>query len=86
MIQYLLHSQKFLTFPSTYQTAFTGTSAYEITINPRQTGIDSIRMKSTTYTSSNIDGWGNLTTPAYSNVNSLRQYITDIRTDWTFYF
>lgn len=77
-------SQKFMTFPATYQTAFTGTSAYDLTI-PGQlgSGVDSIRMKSSTYTSSNIDGWGTITTPAYSSLSSLRQFITDIRTDST---
>lgn len=73
-------AQKFLTLPATYQTAFNGTSAYDITI-PGQQGIDSMRMKSGTYTESTIDSWGTITTPAYSNLNALRQNITEIRTD-----
>ncbi|MFY9310336.1 MAG: T9SS type A sorting domain-containing protein [Bacteroidia bacterium] len=76
-------AQKFITFPSTYQTMFTNSSTYDVTINPGQMGVDSIRIKSTTYTSSNVDGWGTLTTPAYSGLSSIRQFITETRTDST---
>ncbi len=76
-------AQKFMTLPATYQTAFTGTSAYDITVDPGQLGVDSVRLKSVTYTSSIVDGWGTLTTPAYSNLSTLRQFVTETKTDST---
>lgn len=76
-------AQKFITFPSTYQTAFNSTSAYDVTIDPGQMGVDSMRIKSVTFTESTVDGWGTITTPALTGVASIRQFVTETRTDST---
>lgn len=49
-----------------------------------QPPVDSVKIKSTLTYSSIIDGWGTITTPAYSNVNAIRQKRTENRVDSTF--
>ncbi len=76
--------QKFITFPSNYLTSFNGTSKYVLQFNPNQPGLDSMRIKSSNIYTSTIDAWGMLTTPAFTNLSSLRQKYTEIRRDSTF--
>jgi len=77
-------SEKTLSFPSTYQTTYTGTSKYSVQFYIGQQGLDSVRLKVKVNYTSNIDAWGTITTPALSNVASLRQKFVQIRTDSTF--
>ncbi|MGB3948626.1 MAG: T9SS type A sorting domain-containing protein [Bacteroidia bacterium] len=77
-------AQKYVTLPSTYQTNYTGTYTYEFTFPLGQFGIDSVKIKSIVSYTSNMDGWGTLTTPSYSAVPSLRQFYTEMTTDTTF--
>jgi hypothetical protein len=77
-------AQKFITLPSTYQTTYTGNYSYQFAIPFGQFGIDSLMIKSETSYTSTIDGWGSLTTPAYSSVSALRQFYTEITNDTTF--
>ncbi len=78
-------SEKFISFPSTYQTTFSGTTMYKIEFPyTQQPPIDSIRVISNIVYSSEIDGWGMITTPAFQNVSSLRQKVTEYKTDSTF--
>lgn len=77
-------AETWLTFPSIYQTTFSGTSKYEIAIPYSQPPVDSVKVISTTNFSSIIDGWGTITTPDYSTINCLRQQFTEIKTDSTF--
>jgi hypothetical protein len=77
-------AEKFLTLPSTYQTSFNGTSRYEVNFYVGQQGIDSIKIKAYKIYSSIIDGWGTITTPSNSNLNSLRQKINEIFIDSTY--
>lgn len=77
-------SWTFLTFPTTYLTAFTDDAKIKFYSYFGQSGIDSVRYEQTISTSSNIDGWGTVTTPAFSNVNCLRQKSTEVRTDSIF--
>ena len=76
--------QKFISFPSTYLTAYTGVSKYVIKIAGGQPGLDSLKIKSSNTYSSNIDAWGSVTTPANSNVSTLRQKYVEISRDSTF--
>lgn len=73
-----------LTFPSTYQTAFSGSSGFGFTDGYGQNGIDSIRFSHSQNYSSLIDGWGTVTTPSMTNVNSLRQKVTENSVDSIF--
>lgn len=66
-------AQKNLTFPSTYLTNFSGTSNFELQFYIGQPGLDSMRIEVALNYVSSIDSWGAITTPANSNVNSLRQ-------------
>lgn len=71
-------AEKTITFPSTYQTTFNGTASLSLTYAATQPGVDSIRYNFDRNYISVIDAWGTLTTPAYSNVNTLRQFITAV--------
>ncbi|MFZ4740434.1 MAG: T9SS type A sorting domain-containing protein [Bacteroidales bacterium] len=74
-------AMKYFQLPTNYQTTFNGTSSFEIKI--AYTGIplvDSVRTNYSVNYSCLVDGWGNLTTPAFSNVPSLRQKNTSINT------
>lgn len=77
-------AQKFLSFPATYLGTYNGTSKYELTFYVGQPGLDSMKVKASVNYTSTIDAWGSLTTPANSNVNSLRQKYIEISTDSTF--
>jgi len=77
-------SWTFLTFPSTYLTAFADVAKIKFQFYYGQSGIDSIRSEQTISTTNNIDGWGTVTTPSFSNVNCLRQKSTEVQTDSTF--
>jgi hypothetical protein len=73
--------KRLFTFPTTYLTTGSGTYTYQIqvaySIPPY---IDSARMVSSVVYNNNIDGWGTITTPAYSNVSCLRQVVREINT------
>jgi hypothetical protein len=73
--------QKLVTLPATYQTNYNHTSSYELALASTQIGVDSIKIKNRTSDVSVIDGWGALSTPAYSNISALRQYVTGISID-----
>lgn len=81
----LTPAQKFLSFPTTYQSTFNGTSKFVLQF-AGQPPADSVKVISTIIYSSDIDGWGTITTPSYSNVNSLRQKYTEINIDSTFIY
>lgn len=74
-------SEKMLSLPSTFNTAFTDNYTLNVKA-PFSTypGIDSIKMDASFAVTSLIDGWGTLTTPTYSNVPSLRQKRTTVET------
>ncbi len=77
-------AEKFITFPSNYLTAYSGTSVFKIQIYINQSGFDSMKIVSSIAYSSIIDGWGTITTPAYTNVNSLRQKLKEVTTQTTY--
>jgi hypothetical protein len=67
--------QRQLNFPSTYGSTFENESAINLTINDVQ-GVDSVVVTITTYKTSEIDAWGNITTP-FGTFNTLRQHVKD---------
>lgn len=77
-----------VTFPSTMGTNYSG-NWWGIIFQQYfgQQGIDSVRLTRGASTSSNIDAWGNVTTP-FGTFASLRQNITDINIDtiWVYEF
>lgn len=77
-------AEKFLTFPSNYLTNYTGTSNYSIKIYLGYSGLDSMKIKANINYTSNIDGWGTITTPEFAGLSSLRQIYKEISTDSTF--
>lgn len=79
-------AQKFISFPSNYQTAYNGTSRYELAIAYPQPPVDSVKIISNISYSSEMDAWGTLTTPSYSGISCLRQKYTEIKTDSTFLY
>lgn len=64
---------KIITYPSTYMTSFNGTSSFLYKFASASPGIDSVKQDITDNYTSTIDGWGTITTPAFSNVPCLRQ-------------
>ena len=75
-----------LTFPSTMGTSYGGTwngTLFGFDISSFPLGLDSLKITRGTTASSNIDGWGNVTTP-FGTFPSLRQlvYIEDVDTTW----
>ncbi len=74
-------AQKFITFPSNYQTAFNGNSGFTIQYDPNQMGVDSVKLIHAIIYSSIFDASGTITTPAYSNVSALRQKYTEMTVD-----
>ncbi|MFH0894326.1 MAG: T9SS type A sorting domain-containing protein [Bacteroidota bacterium] len=81
----LVPPQKQLSFPSTYNTAFSGQTKEILKIPNSTPPPDSIKMIMTISYSSLIDGWGTVTTPAGS-FNSLRQKVTKFQTDSIFVY
>lgn len=77
-------AQKRLTFPSTYLTNFSGTSNFEVKFYIGQPGLDSMKVTVAINYTSSIDAWGSITTPANSNVNSLRQKYIEISTQTSY--
>lgn len=77
--------QKWLDLPSNYTDSFSGNSSYVFLVYYGQPPIDSVKQISHQYYDSHIDGLGTLSTPAYSNMNCLRQKITYIDTDSIFF-
>jgi hypothetical protein len=67
--------QRQLTFPSTYGTAFTNVSTLKVKLDDIE-DFDSIVVTITTHRVSEMDAWGNLTTP-YGTFPSIRQHIKD---------
>lgn len=77
-----------ITFPSTMGTNYSGNwwgKMYQQYVG--QMGVDSVRLTRGASTSSNIDAWGNVTTP-FGTFASLRQNVTEINIDtvWTYQF
>ena len=81
------NAQTIITFPSTYQTAFTDVAAYDnkFAYGALYQGymVDSVREKETITTTSLIDGWGTVTTPLATSVPCLRQNIVKQSIDST---
>ncbi|OFY85104.1 MAG: hypothetical protein A3F72_05000 [Bacteroidetes bacterium RIFCSPLOWO2_12_FULL_35_15] len=77
-------AQKHITFPSSYLTTFSGTSSYEIKYAAAYPGIDSVKATTSENYTSTMDGWGTITTPAFSNVACLRQYKRTISTNTSY--
>ncbi len=82
-----------ITFPSTMGTSFNGNwngtlFTFPIGFDPDGPGplpmIDSVKVTRDTDVNSNIDGWGNVTTP-YGTFPSLRQLVSEENTDTTWY-
>ncbi len=71
---------KYFQFPTTYLTSFNGTYAFDIKVPLDFPPVDSMWLQFSVNYSSIVDGWGNVTTPAYSNIASLRQKNTSINT------
>lgn len=80
----LVPAQKFITFPSNYQTAFNGNSNFAFQYDPGQMGVDSVKFIHAVAYSSIFDASGTITTPVYSNVSALRQKYTEISADSVF--
>jgi hypothetical protein len=78
--------QTIIKFPSTYNSTFTDTAAYDskMPYNDYYQGyyVDSVREKERIITVSNIDGWGNVTTPNQT-FPCLRQNIVEHSIDST---
>jgi hypothetical protein len=84
----LQFDSKIIGFPSTYNTAFTESTtvnggSFELGVDPDSTGplpfIDSLRFNYIRTVKSNIDGWGNMTTPL-GTYPSLKQTSLEIGT------
>ncbi len=76
--------KRMITFPATYLTTYSGTYTFQLQFPYSSPPIDSARMSSSVSYVNNIDAWGSITTPAYSNVSSLRQNIREINTTTTY--
>lgn len=68
--------QKFITYPSTYNTAFSDSSNYVILAPYSPPPPDSVRFVARIIYSSIIDGWGTLTTPSGTFSTVRQKYIT----------
>lgn len=74
--------QKLLEFPCTYATAFDDTLFFDLRQDSVVPGIvDSARVKRIQTISSEIDGWGVVTTPSMSAVACLREHRIEVSTD-----
>lgn len=77
--------QTIITFPSTYNTAFSDTALYDAKLpyNAYYQGywVDSVREKERIITVSNMDGWGTVSTPLTSGFPCLRQNIMKYSVD-----
>ncbi|MFZ4413900.1 MAG: T9SS type A sorting domain-containing protein [Bacteroidales bacterium] len=73
-------SMKYFQYPTNYQTSFNGTYVFEIKTAYSQPPIDSMKLSFSINYTSIVDGWGNVTTPAFSNIASLRQKNTSFTT------
>jgi len=69
-----------ISFPSTYLTKYSGSYSNELKMAYNYPPYDSLELSTVVTYSSNIDGWGTITTPASSNVPCLRQYVMQINT------
>jgi hypothetical protein len=67
--------QRQLTFPSTYGTTFTNVSALNLKLEDID-GTDSVIVTVTTHRFSEMDAWGNITTP-FGTFPAIRQHIKD---------
>ncbi len=74
-------------FPAQMGTAFTDTSAYQITIVGNGIDFDSARIKTVRLRTVTYDAWGTLTTPA-GTVEALRSQVLTVERDslWAFFF
>jgi hypothetical protein len=74
--------QVLINFPANYQDTYSGTSAFDITLDGSPFGIDSVRLKNSTDRTYEIDAWGSITTPI-GTYDALRLNSTDVSTDST---
>jgi hypothetical protein len=65
--------QTYVKLPATFGTTNSGTTTYEIIGPFPQPPIDSIRIHMDVTYSSEVDGWGTITTPAFSAIPCIRQ-------------
>jgi len=77
--------QKQATFPSTYNTSFSGQTKIIVQFPNNPPPPDSVRIIQTTNYTSLIDGWGNVTTPT-GTYSCLRQKYTEYQIDSTFIY
>ncbi len=77
--------QKHITFPSTYNTSFSGQSKATIQISSSSPPPDSLRLVITSDYTSLIDGWGTITTPT-GTYTALRQKLTIFETDSSYVY
>ncbi len=77
--------KKQFTFPSTYNTSFSGQTKTIMQFSNNPPPPDSIRIVQTITYSSLVDGWGNVTTPV-ETYPSLRQKYTEYEVDSTFIY
>jgi len=70
-----------ISLPSTYNTTFNGTSTYEIKFPVSgYPGVDSAKADYSQQYISLVDGWGTITTPVFTNVACLRQFMNTVTT------
>jgi hypothetical protein len=74
--------QVILNFPATYQSTYSGTSGYDMTLDGSSFGVDSVRIKQDMNRDYVIDGWGSITTPI-GTYDALRVDITETAIDST---
>ena len=84
----LSNPETIITYPSTYNTAFSDVSAYDASyaFNGTYSGIqvDSVREKETTTITSLVDGYGTVKTPTYATgFDCIRQFVTKVSVDST---
>lgn len=70
---------RLITFPSTYETEFFNTYTYKLTIDGSAFGVDSIVVQGTVDQTSNMDSWGEITTPL-GTFDAIRQYAYEFST------
>lgn len=78
------NAQTLMVFPATYTSLMSDTSSAEIKMNAKpytSNTVDSVWIKHTVYSYSEIDGYGNLTLPNGKTYNTLKQSSTAITID-----
>lgn len=65
--------ERLISFPSTYETEFFNSYTFTLTIDGAAFSVDSVVIESSTDKTSNIDAWGEITTPL-GTFETIRQY------------